>query len=507
MEVDSPEVEIVDVEKDAKGSAEDRKEEGNQLYKAKKYLEALNKYSQAIDLCPENPAYYGNRAACHMMLSQYHKALEDAKTAVNLDNNFIKGFVRMAKCCVLLGEIPSAKQAMERGLRLEPSSKAFESEIHNCKLLEKQQTEINSAYEAKDYRKALFHVEQSLNIALASKRLKVKKAECLAYLGRYVEAQNIANDLLRSDSMNADAMYVRGLCLYYEDFVDKAFTHFQQVLRLAPDHQMAKDTYKRAKSLKQTKEEGNLAFKSSNWTKAHELYSQALQIDPCNKATNAKLYFNRATVAAKLKKFQDSIADCDEAVKLDDKYLKAFVRRGKSYLELEKYEEAVRDFEQVNKMERGNHEYRQLLSNAKLELKKSKRKDYYKILGVDRSANEEEIKKAYRKRALVHHPDRHSGASEEERKEHERKFKEVGEAYGILSDTKKRSRYDNGHDLDDLEGHGHGFGGDIDPNQIFQAFFGGGAGGFHFASGGHGHGHGAGGHGMPGGAGQFFQFG
>ena len=54
----------------------------------------------------------------------------------------------------------------------------------------------------------------------------------------------MANDLLRSDSMNADAMYVRGLCLYYEDFVDKAFTHFQQVLRLAPDHQRAKATYK-----------------------------------------------------------------------------------------------------------------------------------------------------------------------------------------------------------------------------------------------------------------------
>merc|ERR1712039_391763 len=86
------------------------------------------------------------------------------------------------------------------------------------------------------------------------------------------------------------------------------------------------------------------------------------------------------------------------------------------------------------------------------------------------------------------HPDRHSGASEDEKKEHERKFKEVGEAYGVLSDTKKRSRYDNGHDVDDLEGHGHGgFNADIDPNQIFQAFFGGGGGGpgmhgasFHF---------------------------
>lgn len=49
-------------------------------------------------------------------------------------------------------------------------------------------------------------------------------------------------------------------------------------------------------------------------------------------------------------------------------------------------------------------EHKQLLKNAQLELKKSKRKDYYKILGVDKNATEEEIKKAYRKRALLHHP-------------------------------------------------------------------------------------------------------
>jgi molecular chaperone DnaJ len=70
-----------------------------------------------------------------------------------------------------------------------------------------------------------------------------------------------------------------------------------------------------------------------------------------------------------------------------------------------------------------------------------KKRDYYEVLGVSRDAGEQEIKKAYRRQALKHHPDRNPGDTEAEEK-----FKEAAEAYAVLGDADKRSRYDRfGH--------------------------------------------------------------
>lgn len=321
-------------------------------------------------------------------------------------------------------------------------------------------------------------MDRALALASACHRFKILKAECLALLGRYPEAQSVASDILRMDSTNADALYVRGLCLYYEDCIDKAVQFFVQALRMAPDHEKARLACRNAKALKAKKEEGNQAFKNNNYEAAYQLYTEALAIDPNNIKTNAKLYCNRATAGAKLKKVDQAIEDCTNAIKLDDTYIKAYLRRAQCYMDTEQYEEAVRDYEKVYQTEKTS-DHKQMLKKAQMELKKSKRKDYYKVLGVGKNATEDEIKKAYRKRALMHHPDRHSSATPEVQKEEEKKFKEVGEAFTVLSDPKKKVRYDNGHDLED---DGCFDGGDFDANNIFRAFFGGHSGGFTFDS-------------------------
>lgn len=124
--------------------------------------------------------------------------------------------------------------------------------------------------------------------------------------------------------------------------------------------------------------EGGAAFKSRRYQEAHDIYTEALKIDPLNKSAMTKLHYNIATVAAKVSEnlvknvyrifcnlcnivnfvfiqlgnLSESISECTEALKLDAEYLKAILRRAQCFMELKRFEEAVRDYENAYRIDK-----------------------------------------------------------------------------------------------------------------------------------------------------------
>merc|ERR1711972_228731 len=114
---------------------------------------------------------------------------------------------------------------------------------------------------------------------------------------------------------------------------------------------------------------------------------------------------------------------------------------------MKKWDEAVANLKTAVSKNQGNREYQEELRKAEFEKKKANRKDYYGILGIQQHASPRELKKAFRRCGLEHHPDKVQDKSQEERDYHETMFKECVEAHDLLSDPEVRAKYDRGEDV------------------------------------------------------------
>ncbi len=451
-----------------------------------------------------------------MSAGNYLSALEDCKRAADLDPQNAKILLRLARIYTSLGQPEDAILTFGR-IHPPPSAKdmAVAKELLH---------HVNAARDALENGTAgsmVLHALERAGKLLGASALQPRKWQLMrgeAYLkmggdNNIGEAANIAISLLRSNNKDPEAITLRGRVLYAQGDNTQAERHFRIAIEMDPDMKSAIKWLRIIQRLDRTKEEGNKEYKAGNWQVAIEKYTSALGIDPSNRGINAKLLLNRALCRIKLKQFDEAIADCDSAVALDPQYSKARRTKANAYGMAERWVDAVREWKALAEREPDDRAVMKELKRAELELKKSQRKDFYKILGVTKSADDKEIKKAYRKLAVVHHPDKNPGDAEAEAR-----FKDIGEAYETLSDPqyeppslfslcsysflealhtdlssllfRKRARYDSGEDLvdpSDMFGGGGGMHGGIDPEILFGMMGGqGGGGGFGGFPGGHG---------------------
>lgn len=172
---------------------------------------------------------------------------------------------------------------------------------------------------------------------------------------------------------------------------------------------------------------------------------------------------------------------CTDALKLNPQSLYGLIAQTHRQMEAEDYEAAVQTLNAAAEHHPSAPQIQSLLQKAQVALKRSKTKDYYKILNVPTDADERQIKRAYRTLTKQYHPDKTTsqGVPKEEA---ERKMAGINEAYEVLSDPDLRARFDRGEDPNSNEQqgqpfHGSPFGHGPGGQQFFFRQSGGGGGG------------------------------
>lgn len=183
-----------------------------------------------------------------------------------------------------------------------------------------------------------------------------------------------------------------------------------------------------------TKTLGNEKYRHNLFDDAIRTYKRANQLAKQlgDNEMSAILHFNLAMTYYKLGSYDQAADECANAVKINDKYMKAHLKRAEIYLRQCKYEEAVICYEHICDLDNSNRDYAILLKQARDRVKLTKKKDYLKILGLSVSFTKDDLKRAYRQKALSHHPDRHSDADIVTRKIEEKRFKEASEAHSFI---------------------------------------------------------------------------
>lgn len=398
-----------------------------------------------MDANPQSSTYLSNRAAANMAANRFVDALEDCKLADELEPDNAKILHRLAKVYTALGR---PREALDVYARIQPTATAKDKAPAETmqKHISQAEESLQSGTSGSMAIFALDQAEKGLGSTVQPPRKwRLLRGEAYLKMGTVNslgDAQNVAMSLLRANNADPEALVLRGRAMYAQGENDKAIQHFRQAISCDPDYKDAVKYLRVVQKLDRTKEEGNAHFKAGRYQPAVEVYTSALEIDPTNKGTNSKILNNRAMCYSKLKQWQSAIEDCDKAIQLDPSYTKARKTRAKALGESGDWEEAVRAYKKIAEQSPDEPGIAKEVRNAEMELKKSKRKDYYKILGVEKDAGETEIKKAYRKLAVIHHPDKNPGDPDAENR-----FKDIQEAHETLIDAEKRERYDSGVDL------------------------------------------------------------
>jgi DnaJ family protein C protein 7 len=183
------------------------------------------------------------------------------------------------------------------------------------------------------------------------------------------------------------------------------------------------------------KEVGNKHFRCNALNEAIRCYREAAELAKKlnNPEMSAILHFNLAMSYDKLGAHNQAADECAAAVKLNENYIKAHVKRAEIFMSQGKYDEAVICYEHICELDSTKRDdAMRRITLAKELSKRAKKPDQHEILGLRPHFTLDDLRAAYKQKARAHHPDKHSDADVVTRRIQEKIFKEASEAYSFF---------------------------------------------------------------------------
>ncbi|CAE6471239.1 unnamed protein product [Rhizoctonia solani] len=453
------------------------------------FNDATRAYSEALELAPESYLLLYKRATAYMSQNQHSRAMADLDKVLEFTGDeFDKALFMKARLYAQEGKWAEATKFANQ---YSAKNKGDAAAVDLLFAVTEGQVASRNAEKAgknKHWDICVAEATRALSTASHNSKLRELRANCALALG---DLEQAAADLTRLTHLMSPTshMFVRiaNLTYFLLSPTPQALATVKKCLQLDPDSKHCRNAhriYKRldkeqsklerlvdaqdwrnlAKLVAGNKGEGGLAeaFDAALEEGTKHLHLPTSVVPKKHSLRRQRIYWGACKAYTAMELPAKAEFWCNEVLNMDPEDPDALEGKAAGLMVKEEWEEAVRTLEKAFEISgRTSRPIMERLEKARRLLKQSRSKDYYKVLGVSRDADEKTIKKAYRKATLKAHPDK--GGSEA-------KMAAVNEAYEVLSNPELRARFDNGDDPNDpTSGHGgHGFPGGFPGGFPFQ---------------------------------------
>ncbi|KAJ4893648.1 tetratricopetide-repeat thioredoxin-like 2 [Raphanus sativus] len=357
---------------------EEVKRLGNEMFKKGCFGEALKFYDRALELSPSNATYRSNRAAALSGLGRIAEAVVECELAIKLDPSFARAHHRLATLLLRLGQVDNAGKHFF--YVEEPSDPMV------VKVLEEVDRHLNKCADARrrgEWNIVLTEVSAAMESgADMSPQLAMCKVEALMKLLRLDEAQTILADSPKIELLPSSFTQIRFFDMISEAYLyfvksqmelalgrfENAVTFIEKASEMDPRNCEIETLIRNVRMVVRARDRGNALYGSERYTEARGAYAEGLKFDPYN----ATLFGHRADCFFKVGMWESSIEDCSHALLILPSYTKARRQRAASYGKLERWAEAVSDYETLRKELSYDREIAESLFHAQVALKKSR---------------------------------------------------------------------------------------------------------------------------------------